>query len=86
MNEHDDYVPKESPLSQSVTREGKTVSIEIYEDGSGKWRLEVVDEFNNSTVWDEPLNTEEEALAEAMRTIEEEGISSLIGPPSGALH
>jgi len=86
MNEHDDYVPKESPLSQSATREGKTVSIEIYEDGSGKWILEVVDEFNNSTVWDEPLNTEEEALAEAMRTIEKEGISSLIGPPSGALH
>lgn len=86
MTEHDEYVPKVSPLSQSVTRDGKTVSIEIYEDGKGKWILEVVDQFNNSTVWDDPLNTEEEALAEALRTIDEEGISSLIGPPSGAPH
>ena len=44
--------------------------------------MEVVDEYWNSTVWDEPFQTDSEALAEALRTIDEEGIESLIGMPS----
>ncbi len=75
-------IPFESPLSQHVTREGKTVRVDIYEDGEGGWILEVVDQFNNSTVWDEPFTSDELALAEAMRTIDQEGIASLIGEPS----
>ena len=49
----DDQVPKHSPLDQSVTRDGKTVYIEIYEDGEGGWLLEVEDAYGNSTVWDD---------------------------------
>ncbi len=47
------------------------------------WLLEVVDEYGNSTVWDDPFDTEQEALDEAMNTIDEEGINALIGPESG---
>ena len=81
MTEPDQF-PKHSPLAQSVTRDGKTVSVEIYEDGEGGWLLEVVDEFKNSTVWDEPFATDQEALDEALRTIAEDGIHALIGLPT----
>ena len=75
-------VPRMSALCQSVTRDGKTVQIDIYEDGENGWLLEVVDEYNNSTVWDDPFSTEQSALDEALKTINEEGIGSLIGLPS----
>ena len=75
-----------SPLSCSVTRDGQTVQVDIYEDGDGGWILEVVDRFNNSTVWDDPFVTDQEALDEAMAAIEEEGIYSFIGPETSLLH
>lgn len=77
----DDDAPNYSPLAQSVTRDGKTVQVDIYEDGEGGWLLEVVDEYWNSTVWDAPFATDREALAEALKTIDEDGIQSLIGAP-----
>ena len=79
----DDQTPNHSPLAQSVTRDGKTVRIDIYEDGEGGWLLEVVDEYWNSTVWDAPFASDREALAEALKTIDEDGIESLIGAPPG---
>ena len=86
MTRGEEMVPRESPLSQPITKEGKTVSVEIYEDGNGKWILEVVDEANNSTVWDDPFDSDALALKEALRTIKEEGISSLIGAPRDPLY
>jgi len=71
--------PKMSALCQSVTRDGKTVQIDIYEDGNNAWLLEVIDEHGNSTVWDDPFSTEQGALDEVLKTIEEEGIDALIG-------
>src|SRR6202521_1549195 len=71
--------PVHSPLSQRVARDGAAVEIEIYEDGEGGWLLEIVDEFGNSTVWDDAFPTDSAALAEALSTIETEGIASLIG-------
>ena len=79
-----DQAPNESPLSQSVTRDGKTVQVDIYENGKGGWLLEVVDEYGNSTVWDASFWSDRDALDEAFRTIDEEGIDSLIGAPSEA--
>jgi uncharacterized protein len=76
-----EQAPKHSPLTQPVTRDGKTVQVQIYEDGEGGWLLEVVDEYWNSTVWDEPFKTDQEALDEAVKTIAEDGIDSLIGAP-----
>ncbi|QHE89395.1 hypothetical protein F9K07_30010 (plasmid) [Hydrogenophaga sp. BPS33] len=75
MPEHDDgYEPEsiESALSQQVTRHGVSVSIQIYGDGNGKWILEVVDAENTSHVWDDPFESDGDALAEAMRALEEE--------------
>ena len=42
-----------SKLSQDISSAGRKVSIEIYRlEGDKSWNLEIVDEFNNSTVWD----------------------------------
>ncbi len=83
MTEVDQY-PRHSPLCQSVTRDGKTVQVEIYDDGEGGWLLEVVDDYGNSTVWDDPFVTDQDALDEVLTTINEDGMDSLIGaPPDG---
>src|ERR1019366_3837222 len=74
-----------SPLEQSLTRDGKTIQIGIYQDVEGSWILEVVDKHWNSTVWDEPFQTDREALDEALKTIDEEGIDSFIGDPPDSL-
>lgn len=75
--------PKYSPLRQSLEANGKSVRVEIYEGDPGKWILEVEDQYGNSTVWDDQFSTDQAALDEAQKTIAEDGIESLIGPPSG---
>jgi hypothetical protein len=62
----DNRYPVHSPLSQRLSRDGTTVEIQIYDDGKDGWLLEVVDEFGNSTVWDESFLTDDAALAEAL--------------------
>ena len=71
-----------SPLCQAITSDRRMVQVDIYEGDPGKWILEVVDEFNNSTVWDDQFETDKEALEEVEKTIKEEGIQALIGKPS----
>ena len=73
MNEEDeepDFI--ESPLSQSVTRHGVEVRVEIYGDSEGGWILEIVDVENASHLWDEHFEADEQALAEALRALDEE--------------
>ncbi|MFT7513526.1 MAG: hypothetical protein ACI9QL_002739 [Candidatus Omnitrophota bacterium] len=73
-----------SPLSQEISTGGRTVCVEIYRlEGEIPWSLEVVDEHNNSTVWDDTFETESSALTEAKKTILAEGVSTLIGPEDG---
>ena len=79
----DDYQLVMSPLCQSITDKGHTVRVEIYRGPDTDWTHEAVDEFNNSTVWDDLFATDQAALDEATRTIRDEGIESLVGPPSG---
>lgn len=86
MNNEDEYEVKGSPLSQSLTRDGKTVEVHIYEGDPGKWILEVVDQYNNSTVWEDQFESDQEALAIALETIDEEGIGSLIDSSSEQKH
>ena len=79
---HEEYEFKVSPLSQPMEVDGKKIDVRIYEDGDGGWVLEVVDQFNNSTVWDDSFSSDQEALEELQSTIQDEGVDSLIGPPS----
>ncbi|MFC5513666.1 hypothetical protein ACFPOU_21420 [Massilia jejuensis] len=84
MNE--EYEVRMSPLSQRMEIDGKEIDVQIYEDGEGGWLLEVVDEFNNSTVWDDPFPSDQEAMKELQRAIQEDGVDSLIGPPPSISH
>ena len=49
MNDEPELI--NSPLSQQISSGGSTVLVEIYRlEDEKDWALEVVDEFNNSTV------------------------------------
>jgi len=70
--------PEQSPLTQRLEQDGKAVEIDIYK-GTDGWILEIVDEANNSTLWEDEFATDEEALAEAKDAIQQEGIDAFIG-------
>ena len=66
-----------SPLGCKIAREGIEVEICIYRGASEEgWLLEIVDQKDGSTVWDDRYPTEQAALDEAMDTIANEGIGS----------
>lgn len=67
-----------SPLEQPYTADGHSVRIQIYRSSDSNWFLEVADERGTSTVWDDPFETDKEALEEAFMAIEAEGIGSFI--------
>lgn len=71
-----------SSLCQELSSGGKSVQVDIYRGNGSDWHLEVVDEFGNSTVYDDQFPSDQEALDEAKATIKDEGIDSLIGAPS----
>ena len=75
------FVLEMSTLCQSLTRDGKTIQVGIYGDGGDGWLLEVVDEYGNLTGWNDSFGGEQAALDEVLKTIEEEGIDSLIELP-----
>jgi hypothetical protein len=66
-----------SGLSGHVTEEGVTVRVEIYrlEDRPG-WTLEVVNDEGTSTVWEQPFDSDQEALAAFRVTVDEEGMAA----------
>ena len=72
-----------SPLERSYGEAGKTVEICIYRLPETRWTLEVVDEFNNSTVWDDEFATDQEALDAFLSDVEREGIEAFIDVSPG---
>lgn len=76
-----------SPLQRTYTAGGHQVEIHIYRMPDTGWSLEVVDEHNNSTVWEDLFETDEEALAVALQELTEEGIDAFIARgPDEAIH
>lgn len=73
-----------SPLSCQFTEDGITVDVQIYklEDGDG-WSLELVDEENNSTVWEELFSTDEDAWHEFEAGVKEIGLAALLQAEEG---
>jgi hypothetical protein len=73
-----------SPLCREITGDGIKIQVDIYrgENDSG-WILEVIDEENASTVWDDPFDTDREALDEVMEVIERGGIRSFLESEAG---
>ena len=66
-----------SGLSQRTSVDGHELRIEIVRlEHETNWSLEIVDEDGNSTVWDDLFDTDQAALDEAFKVIQEEGISA----------
>ncbi len=76
-----------SPFCKEIIEDGTKIQVDIYrgEDESG-WILEVIDEENASTVWDDPFATDQEALDEVMKVIEQDGIRSFLESDPGVTH
>lgn len=77
-----------SEQSCEFTQDGITVQVGIYrlKDSNDGWTLEVVDDDDNSLIWEDTFPTEMDAWNEFQRALEEEGIAQLIGPPDEAVH
>ena len=84
----DDIEIEHSPLSSEIARDGMVVKLCIYRiKGSGEgWTLEVVDQENASTVWDELFETDQEAFDEFEMTLTREGIGSFLRRPDEKLN
>src|SRR5690606_6913814 len=66
-----------SALERQVTQDGLTVNIYIYRgETEDNWLLEIEDHLGGSTVWDDRFPTEQAALDEALKVIDEDGIES----------
>ena len=75
---------EESALNGPITSGKRTVDVQIYRlVGEPGWTLEIVDEYNNSTVWDETFASDTAALTEAKKSILAETISAFVGPADG---
>jgi hypothetical protein len=68
-----------SGLCKTVIEGGHKLKIEICRlEHDPNWSLEVVNEQGTSTVWDDLFPTDDAALAEALKTIREEGLSAFL--------
>jgi hypothetical protein len=70
----------------SFTRDGVTVEINICRLEDTKWALEVVQSDGTSTCWDGEFETDDEAYAELMSTIEKDGMLEFRPTPSTAVN
>lgn len=75
-----------SPLSQMILCQGQAMDVQIYEDGEGRWMLEIINAGGTSFVWDDRFDTEEDALAEARRALEEDFLDFLNKGDGEAIH
>jgi hypothetical protein len=80
MHDENDPEIEYSPLCEEVKRDGLTVRVQIYRlrSGDSGWSLEVIDQEDASTVWDDLFATDHEAFAEFSQTLETEGIQSFL--------
>ncbi|WP_254277515.1 hypothetical protein [Halomonas sp. 3H] len=69
----------QSPLSQSITRDGHSLQVDIYRlEDEVDWVLEVVNETGTSHVWDDRFATDQAALGAVYEAIDEEGITAFL--------
>jgi hypothetical protein len=68
----------DSPLCDTIERDGISLEVAIYRSDDSQWILEVVDESGTSIVWDEQFATDRAALDELMKTIDRDGIKAIV--------
>jgi uncharacterized protein len=75
-----------SALSRTLREAGTEVRVEIYRLETTEWSIEVIDATGTSTVWDDLFPTDQAALDEAMKTINEEGIRTFLSGGKRVVH
>ncbi|WP_299315769.1 hypothetical protein [uncultured Halomonas sp.] len=69
----------QSPLSQTITRDGHSLQVDIYRlEEEVDWLLEVVNEDGTSHVWDDRFATDQAALDAVHEAIDEEGVAAFL--------
>ena len=68
-----------SGLSRSITRDGVSISLEIYRlESEPEWSLEVVNDCGTSIVWDDLFETDDLALAAFEQVVADEGMATFL--------
>lgn|GEM_PF-523051 len=71
-----------SPFCGTFEKDDRTVEVNIFRvEPNTTWHLEVINEMNTSTVWDDPFVSDADAYAEFMATVEEEGMGAFEDVP-----
>ena len=69
----------QSPLSQTITRDGHTLQVDIYRlEEETDWLLEVVNDDGTSHVWDDRFATDQAALDAVHEALDEEGVAAFL--------
>jgi hypothetical protein len=72
-----------SSLCTKFSKDDRVVEVNIFRiETESTWHLEVVNEQNTSTVWDDPFDNEEQAYAEFLSTVEDEGMGAFEDVPT----
>ncbi len=72
-----------SDFAGEFTDDGVTVLVDIFRAAGSQdaWSMEVIDQEEGLTVWEEPFATDKEAFEEFLATIQRDGIRSLLDDP-----
>jgi hypothetical protein len=70
-----------SPLTQTITEHDRSIDVYIYrEKGGSEWYLEVVDDHDHSSVWEDSFVTDKQAWNMVQNIIKQEGFAIFLGP------
>jgi hypothetical protein len=70
-----------SGLSRPITRDGVSITLEIYRlESEPDWTLEVVNDRGTSIVWDDLFKTDDLALAAFEQVVADEGMTTFLDP------
>jgi hypothetical protein len=77
-----------SELSGEFTDDGVTVLVDIFRTAGTNedWTMEVVDQDEGLTVWDEPFATDRDAFDEFLATVVRDGIRTFLDDVEPPLH
>lgn len=72
-----------SDFAGEFTDDDVTVLVDIFrkQGSSDGWTMEVIDQDEGLTVWEEPFATDKEAFEEFLATVERDGIRSFLEEP-----
>ena len=72
-----------SDFAGEFTDDGVTVLVDIFRPAGseGGWTMEVIDQDEGLTVWEEPFPTDKDAFEEFLATVERDGIHSFLEDP-----